>query len=113
MIKIPSFSQVSPRYTIDIDLGGKPYTLLFEWNSRSLAWYMTVIFKGDIVLSPVKLVTRLPLLHNYRHLSNIPEGEFLVVDTDPGNPEKRITFEGFGSRFVLLFVTLEEIRNGV
>jgi hypothetical protein len=115
MTVIPIYQQVSSKYTIDIELNGVLFTLLFYWNSRDTAWYMS-IYSGEVpILTGIKLVPQYLLLNQYRSLPNLPNGDFFIVDNDKSGGQGSITYDNIGldSRFSLVFLTSEELENGI
>jgi hypothetical protein len=116
MLIIPTFQQTSSKYNLDIELTGKLYNLGFSWNTREEAWYMCISLEDTILISGIKLVPNYLLLYQYESLPNLPEGDFFIVDNDQDLDSSDITYDNFGIRYQLVFLTteeLEEINNGV
>lgn len=91
-----------PLVTQQSDLDGVTYAFRFRWSERSHVWHMDLRTLDDepIVLS-VALVTAWPLLR--RVVSPLrPPGELALIDLV--GPAEPATLEGFGERWVLLYL---------
>ncbi len=115
MIIIPTYQKISSKYVIDIELNGTMFSLHFLWNTREEFWYMNIFSaEGDPVITGIKIVPKYALLEQFKAVPGLPEGDFFVVDNDQNNPySEGITYDNFGTRYSLLFITTEEIENGV
>jgi hypothetical protein len=71
---------VRPSFTQETDFDGTTYVLLFRWNTREEAWYLTLsTIDGMVIAASLKLVPGAALL---RHIPETPRppGEFFVDD---------------------------------
>lgn len=105
-IVIPTRKDIA-RYSLEVELGGEPFALGFEWNDRAGAWFFSLATVDGVVLAAGRRVSvGMPLL--FRGASPLlPRGDIEAVDTsgtgrDPG-------FDELGTRVRLLFL---EVAGG-
>lgn len=108
---VPCTPGGAPRWTQLSALDGVTFQLTFRWSQRDGHWLLDLTDQeGGSIRSGMLLATGVPLLAGLQDARR-PAGELLVVDTtgasdlDPG-------FEDLGApgaRFVLMYVTAEEL----
>lgn len=109
----PTFQTTSPRYISEVELDNTVFRFLFDWNDRESAWYVTIADPDEnIIQSGIKLVVDYNLLKQHDYNTNLPNGVLLVLDLED-HPEDRINFDDFGTRWIFMFVSQEEIDTGV
>jgi len=112
MIKqLPVFGSSSARYFYNISLDKEIFTLYFHWNSRESAWYMDIKQPdGDTtILAGIKLVPDYRLLKQYKAVEGIPKGDFILKDVQNKPDDEQLTYENFGTRYVLLYYEEGEV----
>lgn len=113
MIEIPVYSSVSARYSLDISLNGVVFTLRFDWNTRDEAWTMDIVDNTPAdILTGVKLVPNYLLVKQYAMRPGMPEGDFYLLDTSTIKLDKIVTYDNFGDRYRLMFLTPDEVLAG-
>lgn len=81
---------LSPLFTIAVNLSGRVYDLRFAWSYRWVAWYMDI---NDTVHG-IKVVNGIDLLEPFHYNENIPPGKLGVV-RNSGRDSKPF-FNNFG-----------------
>ncbi len=110
MVIIPTYQSKSARYSIEVELDDTAYVLEFYWNARDSAWYMDIYLDDELILAGIKLVPKYALLHQFAYLDGLPDGEFCIVDNDTDSDySEDLDFDNFGDRYVLVYVTNDEI----
>lgn len=110
MVQLPIYSATSSAFQYLIDLDGKTYSLTFRWNERLASWHMSLATSAGVtILSGVRIVPEYLLLATYQYLPGLPPGDFAVINLDANAPGG-ITFDNFGSRFVLVYYSPEELE---
>ena len=70
-------------FTEETVLNGVEYSLRFDWNVRGEFWSMTIADRnGNVILSNKRLVIGYPILENHHALEGLPDGEFVVDDSN-------------------------------
>ena len=88
-------------YTERVELDGVLFELTFMWNTRELAWFLSVADADSVALaSGVKIVVDYPL---FRSVSNadMPAGTMLAVDTSGAGLDPGLT--DLGGRVLLMY----------
>jgi len=112
MTEIPVYADVSARYSMEIVLNGLVYVLRFNWNSRDSAWYMDIVSNAGVdILAGVKLVPQYLLLKQYSMLTGMPSGDFWLWDTELNSQTSNLSYDNFGSRYRLIFLTPAEVTD--
>jgi hypothetical protein len=89
-------------YSIDIELDARPFTLIFKWNYRGQYWIVEFWTRDDVLIhGGIKIVPTYDLLHNVRHIAEMPQGSLVVIDTTKSNDP--IVFGDLGTRLQLLY----------
>jgi len=113
MVIIPTFQNRTARYSIEIELAGELFNLFFYWNSREESWYMNIRDSEEaVILAGVKLVPVYKLLQQYRAKEGLPEGDFILWDLNQDPTDDNVTFDNFGKRYQLIFLSDLEISSG-
>ena len=108
MIQIGTFQNTSSRYIFNIDLNGESFRLRFHWNTRENNWYMDIMDTEDNnLLLGVKLVVDYELTKRYKYIQGLPKGEFFVTAIAE-NESEELTYDNFGSKYIMVFLTNEE-----
>ena len=95
-----------PSYSKDITLDNIKYRFLFQWNTRSEAWTLSIKTIEDVaILSGIKLVLNYDLFQRHRHLA-IPQGSLFVIDLS--NDETKIAYDDFTNERGLQLVYFSE-----
>jgi|SRR5690554_1069212 len=96
-----------PRWSMDVQLDRRVYTIRASYNVRMATWAMDFIGgDGERLLSGVRVVKDFPLLPGWRD-ERFPAGQLFAVapsrqvNTDPG----RDSFEGDEPAFRLVYVS--------
>lgn len=112
MVIMPVFQDRSSRYEFDIELAGEVWHLKFSWNAREEAWYMDIQTQNQVdIISGIKMVINYPLLNQYIAY-NLPEGNFILWDLEQNPSTGGVTFDNFGKRYQLIFLSNEELTSG-
>lgn len=114
MIIIPIFKDDSPMFTQEIELNGGVYNLYIYWNARDEAWYLDVrdVETEESIVAGMKLVPVYDMNLQYRSYSTMPRGTFIVLDLEDDSVNSGITFDNLYVRYILAFITEEEIEAG-
>lgn len=114
MIILPTFQSQSARFSYDIELNGEIFHLKFSWNSREESWYMDIQDQNEVnILTGIKLVINYFLLEQYKAYENLPKGDFKLWDIQLDPTTGGLTFDNFGRRYQLFFLTDDELDTGV
>ena len=113
MVTIPTYQSTSARWSEEVELDDTTYILYFYWNARDSAWYMDIYNSDDdLILAGIKLVLGYALLHQYAYLAGLPDGEFMVCDTNTDNPySEDLDFDNFGDRYQLVYISKDEYES--
>lgn len=80
-VAIPMFDLAD--FSESVTLDGNEYKLHFYWNTRGAFWSMDIADANSVPLvSGVKLIMDFPLLIQHTE-DGLPEGIFLIQDTNP------------------------------
>jgi len=102
---IPTRTDVE-HYEQQVDLDGAFYTLLFAWNHRAEAWFLSLsLSDGTPIMSGMKVVADTPLLHYCGHPSQ-PPGSIMAVDTSGAG--ERPGLDELGGRVLLMYQEASE-----
>lgn len=113
-VTIPAGDGVSSFFDLQVTLDDVTYTIEVKWNVRMNAWFMHVFdAEGQIpLIQTLRLVVGPPgvvwLINAYN--TGGPPGGFAVVDTSGRGEDP--DFEGFGTRWILKYLTRAEIAAG-
>lgn len=114
MVVLPTFQDRSARFAYDIELADELFRLFFSWNARETSWYMNIQDQNEAnILTGIKMVPMYQLLRQYRAYAALPNGDFMLWDLSQDPVNSDVTFDNFGRRYQLLFVSREEIETGV
>lgn len=90
------------------NLDGTIYFLVLKYNSRSQSWFLNIQDAEQNCLScSLKLNTGALMLKHSRHVSGLPEGDFLTVQTS--SSDSVINFDNFGDEFKLYYYSSDEL----
>ncbi len=82
MFAIP-FDNSLEDFQEQIELDGNTYVLGFLWNTRDLAWYMSLGgVDGSAIVDGIKLVLGVELLQ-WTRVPGLPPGQVFAVSSDP------------------------------
>lgn len=97
-------------YLIECELDDQTFFLHLSWNSEAGIWVMGVEDANETaILQGVVLVANSWLIQQFRGLSALPPGDFIVYSPNPNEIIDRDAFlEG---RAFLYYVTQEEYEN--
>jgi hypothetical protein len=88
-------------YTIEVELDGVLYELLLAWNHRAQSWFLSLsLLDGTPVVSGVRVVADIPLLHYCGHES-APPGALMAMDTSGAGLDPGLT--DLGGRVLLMY----------
>ena len=103
---IPLYSDKTPRWKMQVKLGGKKYALYFSWNTRMKGWALSILdADGTVLLGSIRLAPGCPLIGKYQaSCPDLPPGCLMLVDRE-GNletaePDRR----NLASRFFLAYI---------
>ena len=110
MTLIPAFQNRSSRYKMQMELGGSVFELSFSWNARESFWYMGISLQDSTgIVSNIKVTPSYLLIQQFRATANIPDGDFLLIDLERDPATSDVTFENLGVRYILAYITREEL----
>lgn len=111
MIIIQMFQEASADFTQTIDLDGTPFILRVTWNTRVESFFMDIQDRNqqDILLG-IRLVPNYLLVRDYVQ-ETLPPGDFYLWDSLNTPEDFGVTFDNLGNRYILLYLTKEEIEN--
>lgn len=107
MLLIPTSE--SPHYLQTTELEGKTYGLEFYWNTRDLAWYLTIwdsAFQTRL-LAGRKLVINGQVLGRFPRDIGLPPGE--ITEVDLGGTGVEAGLKEIGQRVVVSYLTEAEM----
>lgn len=108
MITIPV--RAVAEYSIDVDLDNRPFTLIWKWNFRGQYWSVEFVTREDVLIhGAVKVVPDYDLLHNMRHIAELPQGALMVIDTTES--ADAIVFADLGVRLQIIYITEAEVAE--
>ena len=108
MITIPV--RAVAEYSIDVDLDNRPFTLIWKWNYRGQYWSVEFWTREDVLIhGGIKVVPDYDLLHNTRHIPELPQGAFMVIDTTESS--EAIVFADLGVRLQIVYITEDEVAE--
>jgi len=111
MTQLPVSSTVSSKFGYFKTLTRVIYYFDFYWNTRDASWILGIYdAQKNPILCGIKLVPSYFLLEQYRYLSNIPPGDLFVTDTKFDLADSEIAYDGFESRFVLMYAEPGELQ---
>jgi len=94
-----------PDQTFKTTVDGENVRLRIFWNAVAQAWYMDLEgVSFDLTVRGLRMCTDIPLLEG---LAIREIGDFAVTDLE--DKEADPTYEGFGDRWQLLYLTKEEL----
>jgi len=112
MIQISTYQTASSHYTFSIILEQKVFDLTFFWNERSQNWYFSIENKEDSTkLTNRKLVENWALLRNHKALFRSLEGDFILLRLSNSSSEVELSYDNFGSSFILYFLSSAELAS--
>jgi hypothetical protein len=107
MIVIPTLDSQFTSFTIEIELSGVLYNLIFNWNSRENFWYMSILDVNELpIMTDVKLVLNYDMFLDFQSVENLPSGTFVFVQITPG---VELTEFNFGTDYQLTYYTEDEV----
>jgi hypothetical protein len=89
MLLIPTPSATYPHFRQTTELDGKTYGLEFYWNTRDLAWYLSIwdsAFESRL-LAARKLAVGAQVLGRIPRDAGLPPGEIMAQDLSGTNAE--------------------------
>ncbi len=96
-----------PHYSLEVELDEIAYGLELRWNERDEAWFLTVSDSSqNVLVAGRKIVVELPLLNRFKD-PRLPAG--VLVATDTAGTMLDATLEDFGTRVLLVYLSLDEL----
>lgn len=90
-------------HSIRVQLEEQRYELVFRWNQRSSAWFLTILDdEGAVILGSRRVLPGFPLVAYYAYLPALQFGELLPVDTATEGIEPGLT--ELGGRVKVVYV---------
>jgi hypothetical protein len=90
----------APAYTLDVDMGGRPYRLALTWNTRGAFWTLGVFLTDDTpIVTATKLVADWDLFSQFND-DRLPPGRLLLVDLETSGLPVRYDL---GTRCILVY----------
>lgn len=105
ILEIPTSTDAA-RYDLEVELDGREFRLLFDWNERDQAWQLSLFNAAGVeLLSGIRVVVNYPLIGRFRD-PDLPPGDLSAVDTgttgaDPG-------FADLGDRVRLIYTPIAD-----
>ena len=113
MFLVPIFQNVSSKFIMQVELDGESFRLRFYWNSREEKWYMDILnIDDEAILTNVAMVIEYLLLTQYKHIADLPKGNFILLDLESNPSTGGVTFDNLGRRYQLVFFSNKEIEAG-
>jgi len=106
---IPTFQNKSSKFRQDIILGGISVTLIFQWNTRSGHWFVS-ISDGIHELKSKKLVGNWALLRRSRASFPTLTGDIIALRTD-AEAATEITYDNLNNGWTLYYLTEQEVAE--
>ena len=114
MISIPVMQNVSARYKLDMNFNSTTFNLAFYWSTREATWYMDLMdSNSNAILMGIKLVPSIVLLRQYPFVRIILGGDFYLLDLSASPQTSDLTYDNFGNRYILNYLTEAELISGV
>jgi len=98
-IGLKIIEQGSPFFGVSVRMSGQVYSLSFEWNYRSQAWYLKI---NDLV-SGLKIVNGIDLLEPYHYIDELPPGKLGVVRNSGTKSKPGFSNFGIGKEMTLVY----------
>lgn len=112
MFAISTFQNKSSRYIMEVELNGEVFRLQFYWNAREEFWYMNILQSDDTrIVDGIKITPAYFLATQFEATPNMPSGDFLLADIESNPITGGVTFDNFGTRYILIFYTQEELEE--
>lgn len=109
MIQIPTFQNISSDNIQTIDLNGQIVTLRVVYNIRNSFFHLRFTDPEGGTLLGIKIVPNWLLLDQRKALINF-EGDLIIQKVDL-EAEDVITYENFGSGWVLRYLDPQEVSD--
>ena len=95
----------SPNYSYETALSGVEFKFHFIYSTREACWHLTMSsLSGDLIISNIRLVPWIDLLHQYVATS-LPQGALALIPVSEEYPKsKEITLENLATDFVLFYL---------
>ena len=91
-----------------VALDNTVYRMTFVFNTRRLAWDMTIGEQdGTIIVAGIKLLPQIDLLSRHRDI-RLPKGLLYAIDVEEGEQAIRPEKNQLGTKLRLLYFTEEE-----
>lgn len=105
--QIPT-SQTLPYYTEQVSLEGETFILVFKWNNRESAWYLSIYTADN---TPIQVGRK--IVSNWTLLRRVvsptaPLGAIVAYDTTGQGDEP--LFDTLGTQAILLYVDSDQLE---
>jgi hypothetical protein len=102
---IPEYSAQTSRWEVKVDLSGVRYTINISWNAQMEGWVMALMdTNSKLILGGIRLSQGSDLLTKYRaYCTDLPPGEFWILDNQGDDKTAELTRENFSTRFALCY----------
>ena len=92
-----------------VSIEGLVYEFNIRYNTRDESWTLFLGVLGSEFVCKTKLTIGFDLLAPYKHITNVPQGELYLIDTELyfGRPSRDNM--GFNKRFKLFYYTVDEV----
>lgn len=102
-------ASLNAQSTQTVGLDGIVYQFTFTWNTRRLAWDMSIALQdGTPLVQGVKILPQKDLLSRHKDV-RLPKGTLLAVDLVEQNNALRPSKSELGTKLQLLYYTEAEV----
>jgi hypothetical protein len=107
---IPEYSGQTSRWEAKVDLSGVRYTINISWNAQMEHWIMALMdTNGKLILGGIRLSKGRDLLQKYKaYCTDLPPGEFWILDNQGDYKTAELDRTNFSTRFVLCYGEVTE-----
>jgi hypothetical protein len=82
----------------------------FYWNTRAAQWFFDLAdSSNNPLINCVGIVSSYDLLAQYKAVTGMPNGTLYIYDIENDPQTANVDFDSFGSRYLLLFATPEDL----
>lgn len=108
MVIVPTTADGQSHWTQRTQLDGRDYLLTFDWQQRTGLWRCALADADGALIATLVLVTDYPLIDRCVD-ERRPPGELFLRDSRGTTQD--CGFSGLGTRFVLAYLTTEELAE--
>jgi hypothetical protein len=107
MVTLP-INQTSPDFQFSCELDARTFTFRLRYDDRSDVWRMDLGDANNVPLAlSLALVVNMPILRGLRSNPELPQGEFVVLDTAGTGTDP--TYDSIGRQHLVGYLSASEI----